>query len=86
MGKLGILIAIVMAASVLAAAGPLDSVNTAVNELCVGLRSLLPIASMMGIEDRMKHVSTGGGAMLSLLSGEELPVIDAIIKAKTKRI
>jgi phosphoglycerate kinase len=44
------------------------------------------LASMMGIDDRMKHVSTGGGAMLSLLSGEELPVIDAIVKAKTKRI
>jgi phosphoglycerate kinase len=44
------------------------------------------LASMMGIDDRMKHVSTGGGAMLSLLSGEDLPVIDAIVKAKTKRI
>ncbi|MCX6643122.1 MAG: phosphoglycerate kinase [Candidatus Bathyarchaeota archaeon] len=44
------------------------------------------LASMMGIDDRMKHVSTGGGAMLSLLSGEDLPVIDAIVRAKTKRI
>jgi phosphoglycerate kinase len=42
------------------------------------------MASMLGIDDRMKHVSTGGGAMLSLLSGEELPVIDAIVKAKRR--
>ena len=28
---------------------------------------------MREIDDRMKHVSTGGGARLSLLSGEELP-------------
>ena len=42
------------------------------------------LSSMLGIDGRMKHVSTGGGAMLSLLAGEELPVIDAMAKAKKK--
>ncbi|MBN1682086.1 phosphoglycerate kinase [Candidatus Bathyarchaeota archaeon] len=42
------------------------------------------MASMLGIDERMKHVSTGGGAMLSLLSGEDLPVIDAMAKAKKR--
>ena len=50
MGKFGILIAIVMMASAVAAASTvLSSLNTAVFQLCAGLRSLLPIASMMGI-------------------------------------
>ena len=42
------------------------------------------LSSMLGIDDKMKHISTGGGAMLSLLSGDVLPVIDAIVKAKQK--
>jgi len=42
------------------------------------------LASMLGIDDKMKHVSTGGGAMLSLLAGEELPVIEAMAKAKKR--
>jgi phosphoglycerate kinase len=50
----------------------------------VGGGHLGGLASMLGIEDRMKHVSTGGGAMLSLLAGEELPVIEAMAKAKKR--
>ena len=42
------------------------------------------LASMLGIDVKMKHVSTGGGAMLSLLAGEELPVIEAMAKAKKR--
>jgi phosphoglycerate kinase len=40
------------------------------------------LASMLGIIDYMSHVSTGGGAMLSLLAGETLPVVDALEKSK----
>jgi phosphoglycerate kinase len=40
------------------------------------------MASMLGIIDWMGHVSTGGGAMLSLLAGESLPVVDALEKSK----
>jgi phosphoglycerate kinase len=42
------------------------------------------LASMLGIDEKMKHVSTGGGAMLSLLAGEELPVIEAMAKSKKR--
>lgn len=40
------------------------------------------MASMLGIIDWMGHVSTGGGAMLSLLAGESLPVVDALEKSR----
>jgi 3-phosphoglycerate kinase len=39
---------------------------------------------MLGIDGEMSHVSTGGGAMLSLLAGEDLPVIEAMAKAKKR--
>lgn len=42
------------------------------------------LASMLGIDEKMKHVSTGGGAMLSLLAGETLPVIEAMAHAKKR--
>jgi phosphoglycerate kinase len=40
------------------------------------------MASMLGITDWMNHVSTGGGAMLNLLAGETLPVVEALEKSK----
>jgi len=40
------------------------------------------MASMLGITDQMSHVSTGGGAMLSMLAGETLPVVAAQEKSK----
>jgi len=50
MNKFGVLIAVVMMVSALAAdTGPLSQVNNAVNQLCSGLRNLLPIAAMMAI-------------------------------------
>ena len=63
MGKFGILIAVAMMTSMIAAIGsveatpigaidpdnPLYSVNYAVSQLCTGLTSLLPIAAMLGI-------------------------------------
>ena len=57
MGKLGILFAVAIMASMVAAGpgdpgvatGPLSQVNNAVNQLCKGLRQMLPIAAMLGI-------------------------------------
>ena len=39
---------------------------------------------MMDIDGKMSHVSTGGGAMLSLLAGEKMPVINALERAKKR--
>jgi phosphoglycerate kinase len=41
-------------------------------------------AGILGITDRLSHVSTAGGAMLSMLAGEELPAITALV-ASAKR-
>ena len=41
-------------------------------------------AGMLGIADRFSHVSTAGGAMLSLLAGEELPAIVALVDASKR--
>ena len=38
-------------------------------------------ADILGITKRLSHVSTAGGAMLSLLAGEELPAIEALVSA-----
>ena len=42
------------------------------------------MASMLGISDQMSHVSTGGGAMLSMLAGETLPVVAALEESKQR--
>lgn len=33
---------------------------------------------------RIGHVSTGGGALISYLGGEEMPVLDALKRSKSK--
>jgi len=40
------------------------------------------MTAMLGIRDEMSHVSTGGGAMLSMIAGETLPVVAALEKSK----
>lgn len=42
------------------------------------------MASMLGINYQMSHVSTGGGAMLSMLAGETLPVVAALESSKKR--
>ena len=42
------------------------------------------MASLLGIAEEMGHVSTGGGAMLSMLAGEVLPVIEGLEKSKQR--
>jgi phosphoglycerate kinase len=42
------------------------------------------MTSMLGIRHSMSHVSTGGGAMLSMLAGETLPVVAALEKSKQR--
>lgn len=50
----------------------------------VGGGHLGGMASMMDVESRIGHVSTGGGAMLSLLAGERLPVVEALERSREK--
>ena len=50
----------------------------------VGGGHLGGMASMMDIDSRMGHVSTGGGAMLTLLAGGRMPVIEALERAKRR--
>lgn len=50
----------------------------------VGGGHLGGMASMMDLTSRIGHVSTGGGAMLTLLAGEEMPVITALERAKER--
>jgi phosphoglycerate kinase len=47
----------------------------------IGGGHLSGYAGMLGISDKLTHVSTAGGAMLSLLAGEELPAIEALVDA-----
>ena len=42
------------------------------------------MTAMLGIKDEMSHVSTGGGAMLSMIAGETLPVVAALEKSKQR--
>ena len=42
------------------------------------------LAAIMGIEDKISYISTGGGAFLSFLAGEKLPVIEALKRSKKR--
>lgn len=47
----------------------------------VGGGHMAGYADILGISDQLSHVSTAGGAMLSMLAGEELPAITALVAA-----
>jgi phosphoglycerate kinase len=47
----------------------------------IGGGHLAGYAGILGIAERFSHVSTAGGAMLSLLAGEELPAIIALVQS-----
>ncbi|RLG97447.1 phosphoglycerate kinase [Candidatus Bathyarchaeota archaeon] len=42
------------------------------------------MASLLGLEGKIDHISTGGGALLTLLAGAPMPVIEALKRAKEK--
>jgi phosphoglycerate kinase len=51
----------------------------------IGGGHLSGYAGILGISDKLSHVSTAGGAMLSLLAGEDLPAIAALVDAAKRR-
>ena len=51
----------------------------------IGGGHLAGYAGILGIAQRFSHVSTAGGAMLALLAGQELPAIEALVKAAERR-
>ncbi len=42
------------------------------------------VVSQLGLEDRIDHVSTGGGALITMLSGKTLPVVEMLKRSKIK--
>jgi phosphoglycerate kinase len=50
----------------------------------IGGGHMVAAASAAGISDRIKHVSTGGGATISFLAGDSLPVVEALNRAKQR--
>ena len=47
----------------------------------IGGGHLIGLAAILGIDQEFSHVSTAGGAMLSLLSGQSLPGVEALVRA-----
>lgn len=48
----------------------------------IGGGETIALISQMGILQKFDHISTGGGAMLSFLAGEEMPGIEALDRIK----
>ena len=59
----------------------LESMAEASAFTVVGGGHMAGYAGILGISDQLSHVSTAGGAMLSMLAGEELPAVTALIAA-----
>lgn len=62
----------------------LDAMSHCKHYTVVGGGELGSYADLLGISDKITHLSTGGGATLALLSGEELPVIKALSECAKK--
>jgi phosphoglycerate kinase len=63
----------------------LESMTSSDAFTVIGGGHLSGYAGILGISDKLSHVSTAGGAMLSLLAGEELPAITALVDAAKRR-
>jgi phosphoglycerate kinase len=50
----------------------------------IGGGHLVAAAGAAGVSDKIKHVSTGGGATISFLAGDSLPVVEALVRAKQR--
>ena len=52
----------------------------------VGGGHMASYASILGIDRRLSHVSTAGGAMLAFLAGEGLPGVTALVEAASRQL
>ena len=50
----------------------------------VGGGHLGGLAAMMDVDSRMSHVSTGGGAMLTMLAGGSMPVVESLERSRRR--
>jgi phosphoglycerate kinase len=50
----------------------------------VGGGHTVAAVEQLGLDDKISHISTGGGALEKFMMGEKLPVIEALKKAKNK--
>ncbi len=48
----------------------------------IGGGHIVAAVNAAGVAEQMKHVSTGGGACISFLSGDPLPAVEALTRAK----
>ncbi len=62
----------------------LESMTRVTGYTVIGGGHLVGLATIHGIESRFSHVSTAGGAMLSLLAGQTLPGVDALVRAAAR--
>ena len=62
----------------------LESMAESSGYTVIGGGHLIGLAAIQGIDEKFSHVSTAGGAMLSLLSGQSLPGVDALVRAATR--
>ena len=59
----------------------LESMAKSSGYTVIGGGHMVGLASILGIDEKLTHVSTAGGAMLSLLSGQSLPGVEALVRA-----
>ena len=50
----------------------------------VGGGHTVAAVEQLGLDDKISHISTGGGALEKFMMGEKLPVVEALKKAKNK--
>jgi phosphoglycerate kinase len=51
----------------------------------VGGGHTVAAVEQLGLEDKMSHISTGGGSLEKFMMGEKLPVVEALKNAKNRR-
>ena len=62
----------------------LESVSRIKGYTVIGGGHMVGLATIHGIENKFSHVSTAGGAMLSLLAGQTLPGVEALVRAAAR--